>query len=52
MEVSPDEDLDYVRRQLNDLSLARAMCMATEQDNRRYKELCAQELRLLVLPLG
>jgi hypothetical protein len=47
MELPGDDDLDYVRRQLNDLSIVRAMCVATEHDNIRYADLCAKELVLL-----
>ncbi|HVC72082.1 MAG TPA: hypothetical protein VNC61_17650 [Acidimicrobiales bacterium] len=40
-------DLDFVRRQLDDLGLGRAMGTMTEEDRARYDELCDRERLLL-----
>ena len=47
MELPGDEDLNYVRRQLDDLSVARAMGVMTDDDRARYEYLCDQERQLL-----
>ncbi len=47
MNLPGDDDLGFVRRQLDDLSLARAMGMTSPEDELRYQELCHQEMVLL-----
>jgi hypothetical protein len=50
MTLPGDDDLDFVRRQLDDLSLSRAMGTMTDSDRIRYLFLCEREQLLLGLP--
>ncbi len=50
MRLPGDDDLGYVRHQLDDLNLARDTGLMTVGDERRYEELCAQERYRLMLP--
>jgi len=50
MTLSRDNDLGFVRHQLDDLNLARSMDVMSDEDERRYQELCDQERRPLKLP--
>jgi len=49
MRLPGDDDLGYVRHQLDDLNLARVMGLMTVEDELRYEELCDQERCLLML---
>jgi len=50
MTLSGDNDLGFVRHQLDDLNLARCMGAMSDEDERRYQELCDLERCLLKLP--